>query len=69
MENFLGQHAWFGEAAFFGAGITMMFPLNAATGLNLVEETQFPYRTAWNVGIEARPADQRMLAWGDWPGA
>ncbi len=39
----------------------MMFPLNAATGLNLVEVSQFPNVAAWKLRIEARPAYQRML--------
>jgi glutathione S-transferase len=61
-ENFLGQHPWFGGAAFSGADIMMMFPLNAATGLNLVEVSQFLNVAAWKTRIEARPAYQRMLA-------
>lgn len=61
-ENFLGQHPWFGGAAFSSADIMMMFPLNAATGLNLVEESQFSNVAAWKARIEARPAYQRMLA-------
>ncbi|MBO9708249.1 MAG: glutathione S-transferase family protein [Caulobacter sp.] len=61
-ENFLGQHPWFGGAAFSAADIMMMFPLNAATGLNLVEEAQFPNVAAWKARIEARPAYQHMLA-------
>uniref|UniRef100_UPI001BB0DB01 glutathione binding-like protein n=1 Tax=Caulobacter sp. 3R27C2-B TaxID=2502219 RepID=UPI001BB0DB01 len=61
-ENFLGQHPWFGGAAFSCADIMMMFPLNAATGLNLVDEVQFPNVAAWKVRIEARPAYKRMLA-------
>jgi glutathione S-transferase len=61
-ENFLDQHAWFGGAAFSGADIMMMFPLNAATGLNLVEASQFPKVAAWKARIEARPAYRRMLA-------
>ena len=61
-ENFLAQHPWFGGPAFSGADIMMMFPLNAATGLNLVDEAQFPKIAAWKTKIEARPAYQRMLA-------
>lgn len=61
-EDFLGKHPWFGGPAFSGADIMMMFPLNAATGLNLVEQSQFPNVAAWKVRIEARPAYQRMLA-------
>jgi glutathione S-transferase len=61
-ENFLGQHAWFGGAAFSGADIMMMFPLNVATMLNLVDQAQFPNVAAWKARIEPRPAYQRMLA-------
>jgi glutathione S-transferase len=61
-EDFLGKHPWFGGPAFSGADIMMMFPLNAATGLNLVEASQFPNVAAWKARIEARPAYQRMLA-------
>ena len=61
-ENFLANHGWFGGAAFSGADIMMMFPLNVATTLNLVDEAQFPNIAAWKIRIEARPAYQRMLA-------
>lgn len=39
----------------------MMFPLNVATSLNIVDETQFPKVAAWKKKTEARPAYQRML--------
>jgi len=61
-ENFLAEHNWFGGEAFSGADIMMMFPLNVATGLNIVDEAQFPSVAAWKKKIEARPAYQRMLA-------
>lgn len=61
-ENFLGKHPWFGGPEFSGADIMMMFPLNVATVLNLVDEAQFPNIAAWKVRIEARPAYKRMLA-------
>lgn len=61
-EDFLAKHPWFGGPAFSGADIMMMFPLNAATGLNLVEVSQFPNVAVWKAKIEARPAYQRMLA-------
>jgi glutathione S-transferase len=61
-ENFLGRRLWFGGNAFSSADIMMMFPLNAATALNLVEVSQFPNVAAWKARIEARPAYQRMLA-------
>lgn len=61
-DEFLGKHAWFGGAAFSGADIMMLFPLNVATALNLVDEARFPNVAAWKARIEARPAYQRMLA-------
>lgn len=60
-ENYLAKHAWFGGADFSSADIMMMFPLNVATGLNIVDETQFPNVAAWKKKAEARPAYQRML--------
>lgn len=60
-EEFLKDHDWFGGAAFSAADIMMVFPLNVATGLNLVDEEQFPNIKAWKEKIEARPAYQRML--------
>jgi glutathione S-transferase len=60
-ENYLAKHAWFGGADFSSADIMMMFPLNVATGLNIVDEMQFPNVAAWKKKAEARPAYQRML--------
>ncbi|MGF1456626.1 MAG: glutathione S-transferase family protein [Alphaproteobacteria bacterium] len=60
-EDFLGEHDWFGGAAFSAADIMMVFPLNVATGLNLVDEAQFPNIKAWKEKVEARPAYKRML--------
>jgi glutathione S-transferase len=60
-ENYLGKHPWFGGAEFSGADIMMMFPLNVATGLNIVDAAQFPNVAAWKLKTEARPAYQRML--------
>ncbi len=61
-ENYLAENPWFGGPEFSAADIMMLFPLNVATGLNLVDETQFPNIAAWKEKIEARPAYQRMLA-------
>jgi glutathione S-transferase len=61
-ENYLADHDWFGGSEFSGADIMMMFPLNVATGLNIVDEAQFPNVAAWKKKAEARPAYQRMLA-------
>jgi glutathione S-transferase len=61
-EDYLAKHPWFGGAEFSAADIMMLFPLNVATSLNLVEATRFPKIAAWKEKIEARPAYQRMLA-------
>lgn len=61
-ENHLAKHPWFGGAEFSTADIMMMFPLNVATSLNLVDEAQFPKVAEWKTRIEARPAYKRMLA-------
>ena len=61
-EAFLRTHPWFGGAQFSGADIMMMFPLNVATVLNLVDASAFPKVAEWKTRIEARPAYKRMLA-------
>ena len=61
-ENYLAAHPWFGGAEFSAADIMMLFPLNVATGLNLVDVAQFPAVAAWKTKIAARPGYQRMLA-------
>lgn len=61
-DEFLGAHPWFGGAAFSAADIMMLFPLNVATVLNLVDVAQFPHVAAWKQKIEARPAYKAMLA-------
>lgn len=61
-ENYLAKHPWFGGAEFSGADIMMKFPLNVATGLNIVDAEQFPNVAAWKKKIEVRPAYIRMLA-------
>lgn len=61
-ENYLAKNPWFGGPEFSSADIMMLFPLNVATGLNLVDEGQFPNIAAWKLKITARPAYQRMLA-------
>jgi glutathione S-transferase len=61
-EDYLKQHEWFGGKEFSAADIMMKFPLNAATGLNVVDAAQFPKVAAWQAKIEARPAYKRMLA-------
>lgn len=61
-ENHLAEKPWFGGDEFSAADIMMMFPLNFATALNIVDEEQFPRVAEWKERIEARPAYQRMLA-------
>ena len=61
-EDHLARQPWFGGAAFSAADIMMMFPLNVATALNLVDAAAFPKVAAWKAKAEARPAYQRMLA-------
>lgn len=61
-ENYLKTHKWFGGAEFTAADIMMMFPLNVATSLNIVDTAQFPNVAAWKERAQARPAYQRMLA-------
>ena len=61
-DDYLAAHPWFGGAEFSAADIMMMFPLNVATGLNLVDAAQFPHVATWKTKIEARPAYKRMLA-------
>ncbi len=60
-ENYLAKHPWFGGAQFTAADIMMLFPLNVATSLNIVDETQFPMVAAWKAKVQARPAYLRML--------
>jgi len=61
-ENHLAKKPWFGGDEFSAADIMMMFPLNFATSLNIVDEKQFPKVADWKKRIEARPAYQQMLA-------
>lgn len=61
-DNFLKENPWFGGDEFSAADIMMMFPLNVATNLGLVDEELFPNVAAWKAKTIARPAYQRMLA-------
>jgi glutathione S-transferase len=61
-EAHLAAHPWFGGAEFSTADIMMLFPLNVATSLNIVDEAQFPKVAEWKARVEARPAYKRMLA-------
>ncbi len=61
-EDFLASKPYFGGAEFSAADIMMVFPLNFAMALNIVDANQFPNINAWKAKIEARPAYQAMLA-------
>lgn len=61
-ENFLAQHPYFGGAEFSAADIMMLWPLNVALKLNLVEADGYPHVSEWMARMEARPAYQRMVA-------
>lgn len=61
-ENFLMENPWFGGAEFSAADIMMLFPLNFALQLNIVDADLFPQVVAWMEKVQARPAYQRMLA-------
>jgi glutathione S-transferase len=61
-EDYLGKQPWFGGKEFSTADIMMLFPLNFAMQLNIVDKDQFPNINAWKARIEARPAYQRMIA-------
>lgn len=60
-EDFLDDKPWFGGAGFSAADIMMLFPLNFAFQLNIVDQQQFPNINAWMEKVEARPAYQAML--------
>jgi len=61
-ENFLDDKPWFGGEDFSAADIMMLFPLNFAIQLNIVDQNQFPNINAWMQKVQARPAYQAMLA-------
>lgn len=61
-DEHLKAHPWFGGAQFSAADIMMLFPLNVATALNIVDAAQFPAVAAWKTKVEARPAYKAMLA-------
>lgn len=61
-EDFLARHPYFGGAEFSAADIMMVFPLNFAMQLNIVNKDDYPRINEWKARMEARPAYQRMLA-------
>jgi glutathione S-transferase len=60
-DDFLGKHPYFGGKEFSAADIMMLFPVNFAANLNVVDIEQFPNVVAWRKKVEERPAYQRML--------
>ncbi len=60
-DDFLADHEWFGGEEFTAADIMMLFPLNFAMTLNIVDASKYTNILAWRERIEARPAYQRML--------
>lgn len=61
-EDYLAKHPYFGGSQFSAADIMMVFPLNFAMNLNIVDKTKFPNINAWKARMEERPAYKRMLA-------
>ncbi|MEM8497457.1 MAG: glutathione binding-like protein [Pseudomonadota bacterium] len=55
-EDHLQAHDWFGGSQFSAADIMMLFPLEVATGLNLVDGSRFPAVAEWKEKVKARPA-------------
>jgi glutathione S-transferase len=60
-DDFLSKHPYFGGSDFSAADIMMLFPVNFAGNLNIVDLEQFPNVVAWRKKVEARPAYLRML--------
>jgi glutathione S-transferase len=60
-DDFLSKHPYFGGKEFSAADIMMLFPVNFAANLNIVDMEQFPNVIAWRKKVESRPAYLRML--------
>jgi len=60
-DDFLSKHPWFGGKEFSAADIMMLFPINFAGGLNVVDMSEFPHVVAWQKKVESRPAYKKML--------
>lgn len=60
-DDFLSKHPYFGGQEFSTADIMMLFPVNFAANLNIVDMEQFPNVIAWRKKVESRPAYLRML--------
>jgi glutathione S-transferase len=61
-DDFLAKNPYFGGKEFSAADIMMVFPVNFAGGLNIVDMTMFPNVLKWREKVESRPAYKRMLA-------
>jgi glutathione S-transferase len=60
-EDFLSKHPYFGGAEFSAADIMMLFPVNLAGALNVVDLSQYPHVQAWVKTVEGRPAYKKMV--------
>jgi glutathione S-transferase len=60
-DDFLSKHPYFGGAEFSAADIMMLFPVNFAGALNLVDLSQYPHVQAWVKNVESRPAYRKMV--------
>ncbi|MGH8178537.1 MAG: glutathione S-transferase family protein [Steroidobacter sp.] len=60
-EEYLSKHPYFGGAEFSAADIMMLFPVNFAGALNIVDLSQYPHVQAWVKNVESRPAYKKMV--------
>jgi glutathione S-transferase len=60
-DDFLSKHPYFGGQEFSAADIMMLFPVNFAGGLNVVDLAAYPHVVAWRTKVESRPAYKKML--------
>jgi glutathione S-transferase len=60
-EDYLSKHPYFGGAEFSAADIMMLFPVNFAGALNLVDLSKYPHVQAWVKKVESRPAYKKMV--------
>ncbi|MGH8186723.1 MAG: glutathione S-transferase family protein [Steroidobacteraceae bacterium] len=60
-DDFLSRNAYFGGKEFSAADIMMLFPVNLAGALNIVELSAYPNVVAWRQKVESRPAYKKMV--------
>ena len=60
-DDYLSRHPYFGGAEFSAADIMMVFPVNFAGALNLVDLSKYPHVQAWLKKVESRPAYKKMV--------